>query len=302
MTTIKQLRHFLVLSEELHFARAAEKLGISQATLSNEIKKLETALNFQLFDRSNRWEITLTDAGKSYWAAVKNIPAILSEAQQDAKKIARGHAGTLSIGISYFCYAYFDLGKICRRMQEYYPEVKLKIYDMLRPKDVVKALSDGQFDVGFIMVAPDDTETLSKFYCKKLCPIELKLCVPRKHPLAKKKDLTATDLRNCRFILPPREEIPSIHNKLADYLYEHCGTLPMIKMEVMGFQGISKMISAGLGAGFLPSQMVAGDANITVKDPPFPLVRHLHAACDINSNNLVVKKFMNLLSAEQGII
>ena len=299
MTTVKQLRNFLVLCDELHFARAAEKLGISQATLSNEIKKLESTLNFQLFDRSNRWEITLTDAGKSYRAAVKQIPSILSEAQQEAKKIARGQSGTLSIGISYFCHDYFDLGKICRRMQEHYPDVKIKIYDMLRPMHVASALQNGQFDIGFIMVPPDNTELLSCFYCKKICPIELMLCMSNKHPLANKKEITAADLKNCRFILPPREEIPAIHNKLSNYLYENCGTMPLVKMEVMGFNGISQMISSGLGIGFLPEQMIDNNHNISVKKAPFPLLRNLYAASDMNTSSQIVKNFMNLLSSEQ---
>ena len=55
MATLKQIHDFLLLAEELHFARAAEKLGISQAALSLEVRKLEHSLGAQLFDRSDRW-------------------------------------------------------------------------------------------------------------------------------------------------------------------------------------------------------------------------------------------------------
>ena len=61
MATFKQIRNFLTLAQELHFARAAETLGISQAALSAEIRKLEQDVGCQLFDRSDRWQIRLTD-------------------------------------------------------------------------------------------------------------------------------------------------------------------------------------------------------------------------------------------------
>jgi predicted DNA-binding protein (UPF0251 family) len=66
MITIKQLQNFLVLSKELHFAKAADKLGMSQAALSKEIQKLEQKIGCELFDRSNKWDIKLTEAGETY--------------------------------------------------------------------------------------------------------------------------------------------------------------------------------------------------------------------------------------------
>ena len=74
MVSVKQIQNFLVLAETLHFAKAAAKLGISQATLSGEIKKLEKNLGINLFDRSDRWEIKLTVAGETYRNYIKNIP------------------------------------------------------------------------------------------------------------------------------------------------------------------------------------------------------------------------------------
>ena len=64
MVTLKQIRNFLAVSETLHFARAAEKLGIAPAVLSKEILKMEKTLGFQLFDRSDKRNICLTEAGK----------------------------------------------------------------------------------------------------------------------------------------------------------------------------------------------------------------------------------------------
>ena len=79
MITFNQLKNFLSLAEILHFARAAEKLGITQAALSRDIKKLETELSSALFDRSDKWNIKLTAFGKVYYEHLKVLPEMLEK-------------------------------------------------------------------------------------------------------------------------------------------------------------------------------------------------------------------------------
>ena len=124
MPTLKQIDNFLVLAEELHFARAAHKLGISQAALSNEIKKMEQSLGCQLIDRSDRWMLKLTDAGAIYLRQIRELPGTLAAAGQMARKAARGESGTLSIGVAGVVYDYRDIGAMCRNMLQKYPEEK----------------------------------------------------------------------------------------------------------------------------------------------------------------------------------
>lgn len=294
MNTIKQLRHFLALAQELHFARAASQLGISQAALSNEIKKLEKSLGFQLFDRSDRWEITLTEAGQNFFAAVKDIPSTLDFARNNAVEIARGKAGTLSIATSYFFYDYFNLGNVCRKMQERYPNVKLRICDMQRSSQVRECLKNGHADVGFMMLEPDDTGEQYRLEIKKISPIELMIGMTEKHQLAKKEIICASDLKNAHWIMPPKDEIPSIHKKLEDYYMENSLSTPIIKLEIIGFTGICQMISTGLGIGFVP-ELFGHRQNLIMKKTPFPMFRQLVAAKNDNNNSQIVKNFMNLL-------
>ena len=294
MNTIKQLRHFLTLATELHFARAASLLGISQAALSNEIKKIENSLGFQLFDRSDRWGITLTDAGKSFFNGIKDIPETLDFARSNAAEIARGRSGTLSIAISYFYYDYFNLGEVCRIMQERYPNVKLRIFDMQRSSQVRECLKQGQADVGFMMLDPDDTGGEYGLEIKRLSPVELMIAMNTKHPLAKKESLTAGDLKNAHWIIPPENEIPAIHRKLKNYYMENYQTAPIVKLEMIGFTGICQMISTGSGIGFVP-ELFGYRQNLIMKRPPFPMLRQLVAAKNENNNSQLVKNFINLL-------
>lgn len=298
MTTIKQLHHFLVLAEKLHFAKAAEELGITQATLSNEIKKLETVLGFQLFDRSNKWEISLTAPGASYLQHVREIPAMLHFARENAREIARGESGILSIAISSFIYDFFNLGEVCRKMRLQYPGVTLKIYDTLRSPLVAECIRQGKADVGFFMVSRPAEQTAGLRY-KKLLPNRMKLAMSRNHPLAEKDHISVNDLKNCHFILPPREESPMLRRKLDEIFMKECQQIPVVPLEVLGFSGVKQLAAAGHGIGFLPERATNLPPALVMREAPFELSSFLIAACDENNNSPVVRNFMSLLNVAE---
>jgi DNA-binding transcriptional LysR family regulator len=100
MATIRQIEIFLQLAENLHFGRTAEKLGITQAALSKEIRNLEQSLNCRLLDRSDKWNIQLSAAGRAYFSKVKNLPQQLDLAQKSAMRASRGETGTLAIAVT----------------------------------------------------------------------------------------------------------------------------------------------------------------------------------------------------------
>ena len=295
MTTVKQLRHFLVLAEELHFAKAALQLGITQSTLSNEIKKMEAALGFNLFDRSDKWDITLTAPGKNYLQHVKDIPGMLDFAKQNALEIARGESGILSVAVSSFAYDIYNIGELCRQMRQSYPKVKLKIYDIQRSPQVAAKIHHGQADVGIFMTGNANRQSDGLKY-KKLATLQMMLAIPAKHPLANKQQITIEDLKNTPFILPPREEVPVIRSFMDEYFMKHCQTLPNVSLEIIEFAGMKQLISSGHGVGLLPQKLNI-PPEIILKEPPFAIPRMLIAACDENNTSPVVKNFMSLINS-----
>src|SRR3546814_2913603 len=97
---IRRLRYFLVLSEELHFRRAAERLGITQAPLSLAIQMLERELGAQLFHRTQR-RVSLTEIGAAFRDHASTIVGQLEHAVEDIHALATGEAVYLRHGLTH---------------------------------------------------------------------------------------------------------------------------------------------------------------------------------------------------------
>lgn len=96
---LRHLRCFLAVAEELHFARAAEKLHIEQSPLSRAIKELEEELGEVLFARTTR-STRLTRAGKLFLEHVPRVFAALQQARDSVKAAANGFQRQLRIALS----------------------------------------------------------------------------------------------------------------------------------------------------------------------------------------------------------
>lgn len=96
---IRHLRFFLAVAEELHFARAAERLHIEQSPLSRTIKELEADLGEQLFVRTSR-STRLTRAGKLFLEHVPRVFTSLQQARDSVAAAANGFHGQLRIALS----------------------------------------------------------------------------------------------------------------------------------------------------------------------------------------------------------
>jgi len=99
---LRHLRYFVAAAEELHFRRAAERLGIAQPALSQQIQQLEQEIEALLFHRLTRG-VELADAGRVFLDDARAILDHVEQAKAKAQRVARGDQGMIRIGFTEFC-------------------------------------------------------------------------------------------------------------------------------------------------------------------------------------------------------
>ena len=145
---LRQLRCFIAVAEELHFARAAERLHIDQSPLSRTIKELEEELGARLFVRTTR-STQLTRAGRLLLEHVPRIFTALEQARDSVRSASNGYHGQLRIALSDGITP-SRLPALLAQCREEDPEVEVRLFEVPLAQQI-KGLHDDLYDAGFSM-------------------------------------------------------------------------------------------------------------------------------------------------------
>lgn len=244
-----QLRHlecFLAVAEELHFTRAARRLRLSQPPLSRHIKELEAQLGVILFERTRR-SVALTPAGQAYAKRVRFLLNQLEEARDEARRIQRGEAGTLTIGFV-GALEYEFLPSLLRGFRARRPEVHLKLYDLV-PSEQLEALGAERIDLGFVGLLPADcgSQTGHQVVRRERMVVAL----PAGCATAKRKTVALQSLANEPWVLIERKVAPAYRH----LIHSSCGKAgfaPRVEQETARAQAMLGLVAAGLGVTIVP--------------------------------------------------
>ena len=140
----KQLKYVLVLAQEGSFSKAADRLNISQPSLSQYIKKMETELGISLFDRSGGW-VRLTDAGKVCIETGQKILELERNMERRFSDLMTYQTGTIVVGLSAHRSVKL-MPRVAAEFQKRYPGMVLRLEERPRP-DLMEAASRGEFDL-----------------------------------------------------------------------------------------------------------------------------------------------------------
>lgn len=236
---LRLLKYFTVVCEELHFTRAAEKLGISQPTLSQQIKLLEARLGIPLFHRTGK-KIILSQAGKIVLEHARRIFAELETLSTEIKKLKGLEQGTITMG----CSGYYLVQSAILSFHERFPNIKLSVFDTTTEQTIEKVLHN-QFDLGvvYLLFEHDLLKTMRLFRSQFV------LVVSTNHPFAKQPQVKAADLQAVPLFLLPqnyfiRQVIQSFCRKKGIKLH------PVVELSDM--RSLVELAAQNKGATILP--------------------------------------------------
>ncbi|QES09589.1 LysR family transcriptional regulator [Streptomyces venezuelae] len=179
---LRDIEIFLVLAEELHFGRSAERLRVSQARVSQAIRKQERRIGAALFDRTSR-TVRLTAVGRQLRDDLQPVYAGLHESLERARLAARGVTGRLRVGMMPFNVV--DLHPYWRVFRSRYPQWELEIRQ-LEFVDPFGRLRDDDVDV---LVAWMPVEEPDLTVGPVLCTDPRVLAVSADHELAERSSV-----------------------------------------------------------------------------------------------------------------
>jgi len=241
---LRQLRYFLTVAEELHFVRAAERLGIAQPPLTLTIQKLERELDCTLFIRGRQTQ--LTEAGMKLAEEARLVLDQAEHAFEATRRIARGEAGELRVGVPPSVML-TRLPDAIRRYRRRYPQVAFTLREM-GTAAIERALLDRTIDLGFLR----ESKGPPSLYAGLFLTEPLVAVLPATHPLAKQKNLRLQALRKEPFVFFPRRIGPAFH----DVLLAECGDagfVPNIVQEATQWQTVITLVEAGMGVTIAPA-------------------------------------------------
>ncbi|MBG4271391.1 LysR family transcriptional regulator [Pseudomonas aeruginosa] len=263
---LRHLRYFIAVAEELHFGRAAERLGISQPPLSQQIQALEEEIGARLFERTNR-RVELTDAGRLFLDESRQVLAQVDKAVLLARRAHLGELGELKIGFTSSAPFTSTIPSSIHAFRKAYPDVHLDLQEM-SSRQVLKALLEESLQVGVIrpLALPDAVHWVELFREPLVAVLRAD------HPLAAGSEdgLAIAALAEEPFVFFPRSYGTGLYDQVI-VLTRQAGFSPRIAQEASEAMTIIGLVSAGLGVSILPASFrrtrVDGVVYRTLSDP-----------------------------------
>lgn len=218
--TLRQVEVFVAVATELHFGRAAERLHISQATASQEVRRLEVALGLRLFDRSTR-SASLTPAGETILIESRALLRSADQLTERARLFQDEHLRRLRVIVSPSVVNRL-LPAVMSAAEQRFPEVRIEDVAVETGAVADRVVSDrGDVGIGRFLDAP------SGYQKETIAEEELMVAVSDGYALAAPDRIDLSALHDLPLLLWPREQAPRYY----DYLMQVCedrGLTPLI--------------------------------------------------------------------------
>jgi DNA-binding transcriptional LysR family regulator len=261
---LRHLRYFVAVAEELHFTRAATRLGIQQPPLSLQIRQLEEELGTKLFRRLTRG-VELTESGALLLEEAHRILNQVERTKTDVQSLARGTTGHIRMGFGGATYFQPLVSHVIRAFRERYPRVILTPEQSVTAK-LLAGLRRNEVDIAFIRPPIDDTEGLN---IDLLVEEPFVVVLPSSHPAAANSSVRLAALADETFIFFPRPLSPGFYDTMVGAC-QRAGFMPKFGQETPNIPAIVLMVAAGFGVSIVPRSLdqirAEGIAYLAIED------------------------------------
>lgn len=286
---LNQLYYFRTIAKLEHFRLAAEKLNVSQPSLSSAIAKLEEELSTSLFEKVGR-NVKLTPSGEIFLTYVENSIELLEEGINKVRQINKG-----VIKLAYvFPLSTTYIPKLVKHYLENSKnsEISFTLKQDLT-SDIISKLKTSEYDIGFCSKLED--EPLIKFI--PIIEQEIVLITPPTHELASKKTIDIKELDSYELISYFK------HSGLGQFLekiFNYHGIKPKIKIEAENEQGIIGLVSQNFGIALVGKTSLLKKSNVVqIKVTNLPFKRYIYLAYLKNKSlKPHIKHFLEYINRE----
>lgn len=296
---LRLLRYFVAVAEEGHLTNAAQRIGIQQPPLSQQIRALEAELGVTLFNRLPRG-MELTESGHALLNDARTILAQVATTVASVRRIAMGESGRLVVGFTESASLHPFVPAVIHAFGQNAPGVALTVEEA-STTELIALMHQKRLDVAFIRSPVGDATGI---VIDTMIEEEMILAVPRDHRLARhrrRNSVALADLAEEAFILNRRPSGPGLYDTVIAAC-RTAGFSPRVKQEVRKNLSTLSLVAAGLGISIIPASMrhVELDAVTYLHIDHAPgLKAPLHLAYRDGGQSGAVQRFIQ--AARQGV-
>lgn len=257
---LRHLRYFVAIADAGTMARAADRVHVTQSTLSHQLAQLEGELGCSLFERIGR-QLRITAAGVELLGHARSVMAQAEEAKRAVGHLRDGTAGTLRVGVIH-SFVTGLMPAVCAAFVRAHGGVRLQVAE-LTALDIEAQVAEGMLDLGVAFHPP----ALGPVMGEHLFDDTLVLGVPASHALASR--------RSVRFAQIDRLPLAMLGTRFAtrrllDGYFQRAGVRPEVIVEIDSVDALLQLVQQGVAAAFLPARMAGRSARLRllqVTDP-----------------------------------
>ncbi|MEO6566343.1 MAG: LysR substrate-binding domain-containing protein [Casimicrobiaceae bacterium] len=257
---LRHLRYFVAIADVGTMARAAERVFVTQSTLSHQLAQLEQEVGCALFERIGRG-LRLSDAGRELLGHARGVLAQVEEGKRAVVNARTMATGSLRVGVIHSFVTSF-IPQVAANFVKAYPGVRLQVAE-LTAIEIEAQVVDGALDLGVAFFPATSDAVMGEHLFDDV----LRLAVPASHPLAQRATVRFTELADLPLAMLG---LRYATRRMLDTHFRRAGVQPKILLEIDSVDALHRVVEQGVAAAFLPGRSARRSARVHLIDVTHP--------------------------------